>query len=246
DKETTLEWIGPQDNYSIEYLDIDENKYPQLKGFLKMSETSTSIPFEPVYTKKYIDNFPEGIVCDNNHVLAKVNKVEKLKINDRYFLKYEYEIEKVYYGNLKKGDKVSVCMKDWTEKQDFVYLGGNPGVPYTSAFKNSVTFPRVGQYIVTRIHGYEFKEEFYPNMKEKYFNYYNNALYKNELKLMEENYFVQSHIFNQMLFDENKNIISTGAVMLDAFRKYKNDETATIEKLSAADEFIKYFFVTRE
>ncbi len=122
-EEPTLEWIGPKDNYPIEYLDFDYDKYPQLKGFIKVTDPYQVTPFENAYTKRELESHPKGIFVKNNHVLAKVNKVEKLKINDRYFLKYEYEIEKVYYGNLKKGDKVNAYMKDWTEKQELMYLG---------------------------------------------------------------------------------------------------------------------------
>ncbi|MBR4950166.1 MAG: hypothetical protein IKZ25_05250 [Clostridia bacterium] len=246
DKETTYEWIGPQDNYPIEYLDIDYNNYPQRKGFLKPLEEGSVILFGGAVTLKKLNSLPNNICVKNNHVLAKINKVEKLKIKDRYYLKYQYDIQKVYYGNLKEGDIVDVYMKDWTEKQEIIDMYYPSRVKYDSDFKDCVAFPRVGQYIVTRIHSYQFIEGLKYLDREKYINYYNNILYKNEVKIMEENYFVESNIYHQMLFDENQNLISTGAVMLSQFKKYKNDENATIEKFSDVDEYINYVFVERE
>ncbi|MBR4950281.1 MAG: hypothetical protein IKZ25_05840 [Clostridia bacterium] len=243
-EESTLEWVGPQDNYPIEYLDFDYDKYPQLKGFIKVTDPYQLTPFSNAVTEKELLNQPKGIFVKNNHVLAKVNKVEKLKINNRYFLKYEYEIEKVYYGNLKKGDKVNAYMKDWTEKQEHIYLG--QVLPYYEGYKISVAYPQVGQYIITRIHSYDFDENYYPTIKERYYKYYNEILYKNELKIMEENYFINSEIFAQFVFDKDKNLVSAGAGVLEMFKKFKNNEKATIEKLSDVDGFIEYLFIYRE
>ncbi len=238
--ESTEEFTGPSDNYPIEYLDFDFKDYPQRKGFLEVENMKQIVLFETQRSKKSLEQGIEGFHKNNNFVLAKIEKVEKLKINDRYFLKYKYNIQKVYYGNLKKNDIIDVYVKDWTIPQELCLI--NEKVSYDQSFKTASSYPRPGQYIMTRIHTFDFDENLYPNSKAEYINYYNNVLYKNELKLMKENYFIESNIYEQLLFDKNKNIISTGAGTLEGFRSYKNDDKAEIEKISDVDEFIEYYY----
>lgn len=232
---------GPSDNYPIEHLDLDFNKYPQQKGLIKIENPIQASLFEPTFDGKSTFMTTDNFYTNNNLVLAKIENVEKLKINDRYFLKYKYKIEKVYYGNLKEGSSVDVCVKDWSEKQNLVSI--NKTISYDESFKHTVTFPRPNEYIITRIHTYDFETDHFANRQESFANYCNNILYKNEFKLMKENYFIESNVFSQFLFDKNKELISMGSAMDEKYKEYKKDDKTEIKKLSDVENgFIDYAF----
>lgn len=232
---------SPYDDHPIEYLDLDFNKYPQQKGLIKIENPIQASLFEPTFDGKATSMNSNTFYTNDNLVLAKNQDVKKLKINDRYFLKYKYKIEKVYYGNLKEGSSVDVFVKDWSEKQNLVSI--NKTISYDESFKNAVTFPKPDQYIITRIHSYDFSTDYFSNRQESFANYCNNILYKNEFKLMKENYFIESNAFTQFLFDKNKNLISMGSAMDDKYKEYKKDDKAQIKNLSDAnDGYINQIF----